>query len=164
MENIDLRCDLISRVMRADYSLLLKIKAAIEKKEVEFDFHEKPSEPKKRLKQEYSYAYQFSKDALIETTKGKNIHHAHMSKDEFLSYVPIFVDLIDSKGNFRADEDHYKKSDYMINRIRMAFRICILLGVMRKIYMSGRRCSAVGGKGGFLSAAEQAWKDRASTL
>jgi hypothetical protein len=46
----------------------------------------------------------------------------------------------------------------------MNFAIKNQLGVMKKTYMSGRLYSATNHSSGFLSAVEQAWRERGPTL
>lgn len=159
----ELRCEVIARVMSADHSAILRVKNALEKMETAVASPQKTLKST-RVQQEYYYSYRPAKDTLTETASGKNVRNIVFSKDEFFKLAEVFVGLINSKGIFQADEDHYRKSGYSLERIRAAFRICIQLGVMKKTYMSGRLYSAEGHSSGFLSAVEQAWKERGPTL
>jgi hypothetical protein len=159
----ELRCEVLARVMNADHSAILRAKNALEKMETAVVSPQKTLKSTKR-QQEYFYSYRPAKDTLTETASGKNVRNIVFSKDEFLKLAEVFVGLINSKGIFQADEGHYKKSGYSLERIRAAFRICIQLGVMKKTYMSGRLYSATGHNSGFLFAVEQAWKERGPSL
>ena len=149
----------------ADHLTLLRLEKALESKEIINRPSEKALESKKRVRQEYSYSYRPAQDVLTETTIGKNVKHAHLSKDECLEITrEVLVPLINSKGVFQADEHHYEKSLYSVNRIRTVLRICVQLGVMKRTYISGRLYSADGGSSGFLSVLERAWKEKVHTL
>ena len=142
-ELAELRCEVVARVMSADHSAILRAKSALEKMETAIVSTQKTLKLA-RTQQEYFYSYRPAKDTLTETASGKNVRNIVFSKDEFLKLAEVFVGLINSKGIFQADEDHYKKSGYSLERIRAAFRICIQLGVMKKTYMSGRLYSTTG--------------------
>ena len=159
----ELRCEVVAKVMSADHSAILRVKNALEKTEAIVVSPQKTLKSTK-MQQEYFYSYRPAKDTLTETARGKNVRNIVFSKDEFLKLAEVFVGLINSKGIFQADEDHYKKSGYSLERIRAAFRLCIQLGVMKKTYMLGRLYSATGHSSGFFSAVEQAWKERGPTL
>lgn len=163
-ELAELRCEVVMGVMGADYSAVLRAKNALNDEAGATIGSPHKASKSKRMRQEYSYSYTPATDTLTETTSGKNIHRTIIPKVEFLKLVEVFVGLINSKGIFQGDEGYYKKSGYSRDRIRTAFRICVQLGVMKRTYMSGRLYSATGQSSGFLSAVEQAWKERAHAL
>lgn len=162
-ELAELRCEVVAKVMRADHSAILRMKNELEKIETAVFIPQKNLKSTRML-QEYFYSYRPAKDTLTETASGKNVRNIVFSKEEFLKLADVFAGLINSRGIFQADVDHYKKSGYSLERIRSAFRICIQLGVMKKTYMSGRLYSAAGQGSGFLLAVEMAWTERGPSL
>ena len=157
-----LRCNLAKQVLEADYPILEKFENLLKKEEL---IVKSDKEKQKRERQQYNYSYRQIQDTITETTIGKNVGHSHISQEEFLTIIElVFLDLINSKGEFQAVESYYEKTKRSIPRIRTVFRICERLGLMKKTYMSGRIYSAEGGKSGFLIRARQRWKDQASTL
>lgn len=164
-KGIKLREELFKLVANENLSTLLKIKESIPTTQ-EFipESLQKTAKHKTKNWQTYDYSYSPVHDTLTETVIGKNTSNSLVTKDELLHLAAVFVPLINSKGNFQSNEDHYKNSEYSKNRLRVAFRMCLQLGVMKKTYKTGRIYSATGGKTGFLAALERAWEEKVHTL